>query len=133
MTSPFDRLMAGIAEPAFDGVFGRAFLFTPMRKPPQGRATPDAERTPLEIVGILDWEAPQGHGADAGMSEISAVSEQPVISVDRKYFPDDQPQPRRGDRFTDLTSNRVFEIVQPRPDDISRIEFDLVALGRPQL
>lgn len=130
MVPPFRSLMANLVEPAVDGLFAERFLFVPMHRPPQGRAAADPQREAREIIAVLDWDAPEGHSASAGLSGVGAVSAPPVLSVDVKYFPTPADHPRQDDRFESIENGDVFEVAQVRPDGVSRIEFDLVSRGR---
>lgn len=134
----FDRLDKMVTR-TVDTINEIAFIFTPMTGTPNGRPTYDTNRPIVEAFGIFDYVDAQ-YGIELGVrksyreaNDLRALQtgREPLLSLDRKYFPQLADEPRQGDRFEfpsrpDLPK---FEVVSVMRDGMSRLSVRLVHLG----
>lgn len=134
----FDRL-DGLTSRAVDHINAIAFAMTPMMKTPNGRPRPDKDRPGISGVGVFDY-LPVEYGIELGVrksyreaNDLRTVQDgrEPLFSIDRKYFPTVQSEPRQGDviEFPKRADLPRFEVVSCKRDGLSRLEVQLVHLG----
>ena len=124
---------------AVDRVNRIAFQLRPKEKTPNGRPKDDTNRSVISGFGIFDYTS-QEAGLELGVrrsyreaNDLRAVQvgRIPVISIDRKYFPGADAEPRQGDQIQlptkpDLPS---FKVVSVQRDGLSRLVLRLVHEG----
>jgi hypothetical protein len=135
----FDLLDEVVSE-TVDAVNEIAFIFTPMKATPNGRPGADPDRDVIEGAGIFDYVETQ-LGIELGVrksyreaNDLRALQSgrEPLLSVDRKWFPTLSDEPRQGDiiEFPDRPNLPRFQVVSAQRDGLSRMLLHLVHLGR---
>ncbi len=139
-----DRMTSATA----DRVNKERFRLIPMQdsQDPNGRRRPDAEREIRDdLWGIFDYESAE-YGLELGVrksyreaNDLRAVSvgRKPLLSIDRKYFPDPLLEPRQGDLIEMLDDFGFpqphlpqFEVMDNQRDGLARMELRLVQRGQ---
>ncbi|MBN9308726.1 MAG: hypothetical protein J0I99_00720 [Devosia sp.] len=145
--SAFKRLDKMVSN-AVDRVNKERFRWIPMRDSadPNGRRRADLDRAMRDdLWGIFDYTSAE-YGLELGVrksyreaNDLRAVSvgRKPVISIDRKYFPDPLLEPRQGDLIEMLNDDGTpqadlpqFEVMDNQRDGQSRMELRLVQRGQ---
>lgn len=117
-----------------------AFVFTPMTSTPNGRKAPDGAREVIEGYGIFDYVDAE-YGIELGVrksyreaNDLRALQtgREPLLSLDRKYFPTLEGEPQQGDilEFPSKLDLPRFEVVSVKRDGMARLQIQLVHLGR---
>ena len=129
MTSPFDRLER-IASRAIDRTNAVQARWTPMDRPPNGRARPDPVRPPASIRGVFDLRQRHagiqlGNRDTKGGNDFRFQRESPSIefSMDVRQL-GARTAPRQGDRL-EIAGTR-YEITSAQPGGHSRLVCALV-------
>lgn len=140
----FDRLDR-LASRTVDRVNAIPFVFTPMRSTPNGRPGADPTRVPLpsdEIPsprGILDYYSTE-YGIQLGVRKSYReandlrslqVGRDPQLSVDRRYWPSADWEPKQGDliRFPTRPELPEFQVISAQRDGLSRMVLMLAQIG----
>ena len=134
--SIFDRLDQ-MTSRTVDSVNAIAFTFTPMTSTPNGRQSVDTDRPVVSGTGIFDLivdDAPLELGnRDRRGNDLRSLlaTSRPVLSVDRRYFPVADQEPRQGDQveFPGRPDLGRHEVVSLQRDGQSRVELRLVRVG----
>ena len=125
----FDRLDQ-MASRTVDAINQIPFVFTPMKSSPNGRPKPDEDREVIDGFGVFDYVDAE-HGIELGVrksypgaNDLRALQtgREPLLSVDRKYFPLLTDEPKQGDivEFPSRTDLPRFEAVSVKRDGMSR-------------
>ncbi|CCF19159.1 conserved protein of unknown function [Pseudorhizobium banfieldiae] len=148
----FDRLDR-LTSRAVDTVNAIPFTFTPMKGTPNGRPGPDPDRValPLTVVvggaevpgpmprGIFDYVSTE-YGIQLGVrksyreaNDLRAlqIGRDPQLSIDRKYWPSADWEPKQGDLISfplnpDLPE---FQVSSSQRDGLSRMVLMLITIG----
>jgi hypothetical protein len=139
-----DQMVSG----AVDRVNKERFRLIPMldNTDPNGRRRPDPERQVRDdLWGVFDYTSAE-YGLELGVrksyreaNDLRAVSvgRKPVLSIDRKYFPDPLLEPRQGDLIEMLDDFGFpqpnlpqFEVMDNQRDGLARMELRLVQRGQ---
>jgi hypothetical protein len=131
-----------------DRVNKERFRWIPMRDSvdPNGRRRADPERgTRDDLWGIFDYTSAE-YGLELGVrksyreaNDLRAVSvgRKPLLSIDRKFFPDPLLEPRQGDLIEMLNDDGTpqadlpqFEVMDNQRDGLARMELRLVQRGQ---
>lgn len=132
MPSTFDELMREYLEPHVDDHFGVPFVVTPMKTSPNGRAAPDPVRPVVEGIAPFH-DDPIDVGVQMGDRSLNSRlndmrslrrTNQPILSVDLKYFPLVADRPRQGDVVE--VEGQKFDVVSAQQDGEGRIELQMV-------
>lgn len=148
----FDRLDR-MTSRAVDRVNAIPFVFTPMKSTPNGRPGVDATRVSLPIVietepvlvtgpmprGVFDY-TPVEYGLQLGVrksyreaNDLRAlqVGRDPQLSIDRKYWPSPDWEPRQGDvvQFPTRPDLPEFQVTSAQRDGLARMVLLLVQIG----
>ena len=134
----FDRLDQ-MASRTVDAINQIPFVFTPMKSTPNGRPQPDPERQVFEATGIFDYVDAE-YGIELGVrksyreaNDLRALQtgREPLLSVDRSYFPLSSMEPKQGDiiEFPGRPDLPKFEAVSVKRDGMARLVVRLVHLG----
>jgi hypothetical protein len=134
----FDRLDRQVSR-TIDAVNAIPFCLTPMIGTPNGRPVKNSGRRPIEARGVFDYVSIE-HGIELGVrksyresNDLRAlqVGREPLLSVDRSYFPTLADEPRQGDLidFPDRSEYPGFQVVSCQRDGLSRLTLSLVARG----
>jgi hypothetical protein len=116
-----------------------AFVLHAMTRTPNGRAQPDTIRPDVEGFGIFDF-VEVVFGIELGVrksyreaNDLRALQtgRDPQLSVDRKYFPTLDQEPKQGDRvtFPSRPELPLFQVVSVQRDGLSRLVIKLVMEG----
>ena len=142
--SVFDRLDR-LTSRAVDRVSAIPFEFVPMKSTPNGRAGADSSRTALPSMavpnprGIFDYYSAE-YGIQLGVrksyreaNDLRAlqVGRDPQLSVDRRYWPSADWEPKQGDliRFPEHPEYPDFQVISSQRDGLARMVLMLVQMG----
>lgn len=128
--SAFEKLDRMVSN-TIDSVNAIRFVLTPMDTQPNERPKPDANRAVIEGKGIFEYNSTR-HGIELGVrksykeaNDLRAlqVGREPNISIDRKYFPTLNLEPRQGDiiEFPTKPDLPKMEVVNTERDGLSRL------------
>ena len=140
----FDRLDR-LTSRAVDRVNAIPFEFEPQSSTPNGRPGPDGTRIALPSVaipnprGIFDYYSAE-YGIQLGVrksyreaNDLRAlqVGRDPQLSVDRKYWPSAQWEPKQGDmiRFPLNAELPDYQVISSQRDGMSRMVLMLAQVG----
>jgi hypothetical protein len=140
----FDRLDR-LTSRAVDRVNAIPFEFIPMRSTPNGRPSADPDRVILPSVlipfprGIFDYYSVE-YGVQLGVrksyreaNDLRAlqVGRDPQLSVDRRYWPGPDWEPRQGDiiRFPSNLELPEFQVISAQRDGMARMVLMLAQRG----
>lgn len=135
----FDRLDNMISR-TVDHVNKIMFIYTPMVTPPNGRPKADPDRGVIEDgFGVFDYVDAE-YGIELGVrksyreaNDLRALQtgREPLLSVDRRYFPTLESEPKQGDiiEFPSRPDLPRFEVVSVKRDGLSRVLLRLVHIG----
>lgn len=134
----FDRLDRMVSR-AVDRTNAIRFEFTPIKRTPNGRDKLDTDRDNVSGKGVFDYVSNE-FGIQLGVrksyreaNDLRSLQSgrDPQLSVDRKYFPDPDKEPRQGDIiiFPDHPELPRFEVDSAQRDGQSRIVFKFVQRG----
>lgn len=148
----FDRLDR-LTSRAVDRVNAIPFEFVPTRSTPNGRPGPDPARIALPIIleegtppvygpypkGVFDYISTE-YGVQLGVrksyreaNDLRALQtgRDPQLSIDRKYWPSADWEPRQGDviRFPANPELPGFQVISSQRDGLSRMVLMLVTIG----
>jgi hypothetical protein len=137
--SIFDRLDR-MASKAVDRINAIGFTLTPMVSTPNGRPQQDLNRPVIAGKGIFDYFEAE-YGIELGVrksyresNDLRALQSgrEPLVSIDRKYFPTLASEPQQGDiiAFDERANLPRFEVVSAKRDGQSRMMVQLVHKGR---
>ncbi|QVQ38162.1 hypothetical protein KHQ08_09355 [Pseudochrobactrum algeriensis] len=129
--SIFDR-MDRVTSRVVDRTHAVAFELQPVLKTPNGRPITDAYRSLWFGKGIFE-ENPQDVPVEIGRRDRAGNNIQTLVtgqrfelSVDRRSYVEASAI-KQGDRIL-MTDSRSFEVVEIKPDGLSRIVFGLIEL-----
>lgn len=134
----FDRLDAMVSR-TVDTINEIAFIFTPLKGTPNGRPSPDPDRAVVEGKGVFDY-VDATYGIELGVrksyreaNDLRALQtgREPLLSIDRKYWPALAGEPQQGDiiEFPSKPDLPRFEVVSVMRDGMSRLVVRLVHFG----
>lgn len=140
----FDRLDR-LTSRAVDRVNAIPFEFTPMKSSPNGRPSADSARVALpspEVPaprGIFDYYSTE-YGVQLGVrksyreaNDLRAlqVGRDPQLSVDRRYWPNADWEPKQGDviRFPLNAELPDYQVISSQRDGLSRMVLMLIQIG----
>lgn len=140
----FDRLDR-LTSRAVDRVNAIPFEFIPMNSTPNGRPTADSSRVELPSVaipnprGIFDYYSAE-YGIQLGVrksyreaNDLRAlqVGRDPQLSVDRRYWPSADWEPKQGDviSFPNNPELPDYQVISSQRDGLSRMVLMLVQIG----
>lgn len=140
----FDRLDR-LASRAVDRVNAIPFEFIPMRSTPNGRPGADPSRVALPSLeipvakGIFDYYSTE-YGIQLGVRKSYReandlrslqVGRDPQLSVDRRYWPSADWEPKQGDiiRFPLNPELPDYQVISSQRDGMSRLVLMLTQIG----
>lgn len=140
----FDRLDR-LTSRAVDRVNAIPFEFTPMKSTPNGRPMADSTRVALpspEVPvarGIFDYYSTE-YGVQLGVrksyreaNDLRAlqVGRDPQLSVDRRYWPNSDWEPKQGDliKFPLNAELPDYQVISSQRDGLSRMVLNLIQIG----
>lgn len=134
----FDRLDR-MTSRAVDTINAIRFELTPMASSPNGRPNLDPTRNVVRGKGVFGYVSTE-FGIQLGVrksyreaNDLRSLQtgRDPVLSVDRKWFPIGTQEPRQGDlvAFPDNPELPTFDVIAAARDGLSRLELQLAHKG----
>lgn len=123
MGSNFGRIL-GRAEYVHDRVFAddRGWTFYPMRTPSNMKPVADNTRPIVTELSCIYEALPVA----VMVGDEERASQKPYVSVQKQYLP---VRVIRGDRFVRTEDGKVFEVIRPGPDHLTRWRFEVVEVA----
>lgn len=132
-------MLDGAVSNTVDVVNAIPFTLTPMLSTPNGRPGVDPGRPAVSGLGIFDYTSVE-YGVQLGVrrsyreaNDLRAlqVGREPQLSIDRKYFPSSEDEPRQGDVLTFPSHSELpqFQVISCQRDGLSRLVLVLVQIG----
>lgn len=118
-----------------DGAFGESVTVTPMTRTVNHSATVDNSRAPVTVCAVFSWRSEMAfNNRNSRAVSSTNIDTAPLISTRKPCFSfrfGVLPFAlRQAYQITRLCDGSVFEVKEVKSDGVSRVEVEVVQLGR---